>query len=180
MKLKQIAIATALVGSFSLAHAGDKGIGDGTLPDFLEKFDTNGDGVIDEEERQAIKDLRAERRKERRDAIDTDGDGEISEEEKEAARAAIRERIEARRTEHFNEVAGEDGVIDREEFGAIPHLADATDEIVDAIFARLDADGNGEISLEEFMDRLRHHGDRDQDGEPRPRLGDGPEEPAGE
>ena len=89
MKLKQIAIATALVGSLSLAQAGDKGIGDGTLPEFLEKFDTNEDGVIDEEERQAIKELRKERREERRDAIDTDGDGEISDEEKEAARAAI-------------------------------------------------------------------------------------------
>ena len=96
MKLTQIAIVTALAGSLTIAQAGDKGVGDGTLPEFLQQFDTNEDGKIDTEERQAIKELRDERRKERRDAIDTDGDGKISGEEKKAAHAAIRERIEER------------------------------------------------------------------------------------
>ena len=75
MKLAKVAIVTALVGSITAAQAGDKRVGDGTLPEFLQQFDTNEDGKIDTEERQAIKELRDERRKERRDAIDTDGDG---------------------------------------------------------------------------------------------------------
>lgn len=164
MKLKQIAIITALAGSVTIAQAGDKGIGDGTLPEFLQDFDTNGDGEIDAEERQAIKELREERRKERRDAIDTNDDGEISEEEREAARAALRERIEARRAEHFAKIAGEDGLLTKEEFEAIPALADTPQEIIDAMFARLDEDGDGEVTLEEFTSRLRRHrhrGDRD-------------------
>ncbi|MDB4544915.1 EF-hand domain-containing protein [Akkermansiaceae bacterium] len=168
MKLKKIAIITALAGSVSLAQAGDKRVGDGTLPEFLQQFDTNEDGMIDEEERQAIKELREERRKERRDAIDTNDDGEISEEEKEAARAAIRERIEARRAEHFARIAGEDGLLSKEEFEAIPALADTPQEIIDAMFARLDADGSGDVTLEEFMDRLRRHRDGPRP-DPRPR-----------
>ena len=174
MKLKQIAIATAFVGSISLAQAGDKGIGDGTLPEFLQQFDTNDDGIIDAEERQAIKDLRDERRQERRDAIDTNDDGEISDEEREAARAAIRERIEARRAEHFAKIAGEDGLLTKEEFAAIPALADTPQEIIDAMFARLDEDEDGNVTLEEFNSRLRRHRHRgDRDDEPRPRP-DGP------
>ena len=181
MKLKQIAILTALAGSVTVAQAGDKGIGDGTLPEFLQQFDTNEDGKIDREERQAIKDLREERRKERRDAIDTDGDGEISDEEKEAARDAIRERIEARRAEHFAEIAGEDGLLTREEFGAIPGLSDVPEEIVDAMFARLDGDESGDVTLEEFNSRLRrhHHGPR-PDPRPRPDGPGGEEPPVGE
>ena len=162
MKLAQIAIVTALVGSITAAQAGDKRVGDGTLPEFLQQFDTNEDGKIDAEERQAIRELRDERRKERRAAIDTDGDGKISAEEKKAAHAAIRERIEDRRAERFAEIAGDDGLLTREEFGGIPGLANIPEEIADAMFARLDADKSGDVTLEEFNSRLRrhHHGPR--------------------
>ena len=172
MKLTQIAIVTALAGSLTIAQARDKGVGDGTLPEFLQQFDTNEDGKIDTEERQAIKELRDERRKERRDAIDTDGDGKISGEEKKAAHAAIRERIEERRAEHFAEIAGDDGLLTRAEFCAIPALADLSAEVADAMYARLDADESGDVTLEEFNSRLRrhHHG-------PKPGPKPGPEGP---
>ena len=170
MKLAQIAIVTALVSSITAAQAGDKRVGDGTLPEFLQQFDTNEDGKIDAEERQAIKELRDERRKERRDAIDTDGDGKISGEEKKAAHAAIRERIEDRRAEHFAEIAGDDGLLTRAEFCAIPALADLTAEVADAMFARLDADESGDVTLEEFNNRLRRHHHKPKPG-PKPGHG---------
>ena len=56
-----------------------------STPPFLE-YDLNEDGVLDEEERQAAKDARKNRAKEKRASWDTDEDGEISEEEREAAR----------------------------------------------------------------------------------------------
>ncbi len=173
MKLRQIAIVTALAGSLTVAQAGDKGVGDGTLPEFLQQFDANEDGKIDTEERQAIKELRDERRKERRDAIDTDGDGKISGEEKKAAHAAIRERIEERRAEHFAEIAGEDGLLTRAEFCAIPALADVSAEVADAMFARLDADESGDVTLEEFNNRLRRHHHKPKPG-PKPGHGGKP------
>ena len=64
---------------------GGKVFGNGTLPEFLVKYDLNEDGVLDEEERQAAKDARKNRAKERRALWDTDEDGEISKEEREAA-----------------------------------------------------------------------------------------------
>lgn len=173
MKLTKVAIVTALVGSITAAQAGDKRVGDGTLPEFLQQFDTNEDGKIDTEERQAIKELRDERRKERRDAIDTDGDGKISGEEKKAAHAAIRERIEDRRAEHFAEIAGEDGLLTRAEFCAIPALADVSAEVADAMFARLDADESGDVTLEEFNNRLRRHHHKPKPG-PKPGHGGKP------
>jgi len=65
----------------------------------MEKFDTNGDGELSEEERAAAKaemearrdERRAEMEKKRAEFLgkyDTDGDGELSEEERKAAREA--------------------------------------------------------------------------------------------
>ncbi|MDF1712725.1 MAG: hypothetical protein P1U90_10845 [Akkermansiaceae bacterium] len=157
MKLANILITGALLGGVAMAQDDEKTFGDGGLPEFLQQYDTNDDGVIDEEERQAIKAARKAAREERRAEIDTDGDGEISSEEREAAREAIRERIAAKRAEKFAEIAGEDGVLSLEEFAALPPLQRASEERVASIFARLDADDSGDVSLEEFNMRLRGH-----------------------
>ena len=58
MKLKNILIAGTLLGGTSLAQADDRSFGDGTLPEFLQQYDVNEDGVLDEEERQAVRDTR--------------------------------------------------------------------------------------------------------------------------
>lgn len=156
MKFKSLIIVSALLGSATAAHA-EKSFGDGTLPEFLQEYDVNEDGKIDEEERQAIKAARKAAREAHRAEIDTDGDGEISKEERETARDAIRTEIEAKRAEKFAEIAGEDALISAEEFAAIPHLENAPAELIEALFGRLDADESGDMSLEEFTARLRHH-----------------------
>lgn len=156
MKFKSLMIVSTLLGSATAAHA-EKTFGDGTLPEFLQEYDVNEDGKIDEEERQAIKTARKAARDARRAEIDTDGDGEISQEEREAARDAIRAAIEAKRAEKFSEIAGEDALISAEELAAIPHLENASAERIEALFGRLDADESGDITLEEFEARLRHH-----------------------
>ncbi|MEN8849304.1 MAG: hypothetical protein ABF377_14690 [Akkermansiaceae bacterium] len=178
MKLKTLFIIGTFLGGASFANADEKSFGDGTLPEFLVQYDVNEDGKIDEEERQAIKDTRKAARDARRAEIDTDGDGEISKEEREASREAIRAAIEAKRAEKFAEIAGEDGELSLEELATIPNLENAPEEMVAAIFARLDADESGAVSLEEFNARLRHHRGHDQTrpghGSPGPDHGPGP------
>jgi len=167
MKLKTLLLPPTVFLGALLANADHKSFGDGTLPEFLQQYDVNEDGQIDEEERQAIKEARRAAREARRAEIDTDGDGEISDAEREAAREAIRAEIAAKRAEKFAEVAGDDGSLSLEELAAIPHLAEASEERIASLFARMDADGSGDISLEEFNSRLRkhgrHHRDRDHD-----------------
>ncbi|MFT6863562.1 MAG: Ca2+-binding EF-hand superfamily protein [Akkermansiaceae bacterium] len=158
MKLKNILIVGTLLGGASLAHADERTFGDGTLPEFLRQYDVNEDGFIDEEERQAIKDTRKDARDQRRAEIDTDGDGKISHDEREAAREAIRAKIAEKRTEKFSNIAGEDGVLSLEEFATLPPLARASKGRVASIFARLDDDESGDVSLEEFNARLRKYG----------------------
>ena len=172
MKLKYILIAGALFGGNALAQDEGRSFGDGTLPEFLQQYDVNEDGVIDEEERQAIREARRAAREERRAAIDTDGDGEISAEEREAAREDIRERMAERRAEKFAEIAGDDGLLSLEEFAAIPGIARLPEGRVAALFGRLDADESGDVSLEEFNGRLRRsrplHRPRPGNGRPHP------------
>ena len=158
MKLKNILIAGILLGGNSLASADERTFGDGTLPEFLRQYDVNEDGIIDEEERQAIKETRRDARDEHRAEIDTDGDGKISHDEREAAREAIRAKIAEKRTEKFGNIAGEDGVLSLEEFAALPPLARASEGRVASIFARLDDDESGDVSLVEFNARLRKYG----------------------
>ena len=81
----------------AVAFAKEKVFGNGSLPAFLKHFDTNSDDLIDEEERQAIRDLRAKLREKKRTSIDLNQDGKISENEVSMARAALREQMEQRR-----------------------------------------------------------------------------------
>lgn len=157
MKLKQLLIAGTILGSASLANADDRTFGNGTLSEFLQQFDLNEDGVLDEEERQAMIEARKEIREKRRAAIDTDGDGIISPEERKAARDLMLEKIAEKRAERFAEIAGEDGVLSLEEFSALPPFKRASAERVASLFARLDTDESGGVDLDEFVARLRSH-----------------------
>lgn len=178
-------LAIALGIGIATTTARHRTFGDGTLPEILEQFDLNEDGVIDEEERQAAKEARraarAERRAEHIAEFDTDGDGELSDEEKEAAREARRAALQAKREEKFAEIAGEDGNLDLDEFAALAPFEGADPERVAGIFARLDEDEDGAVTLEEFGSRLRHHGRRPRHHRPHHRHhhrggGDKPED----
>jgi Ca2+-binding EF-hand superfamily protein len=160
---QKLAAIIAILGAYPL-QADDRSFGDGTLPEFLIPFDVNEDGQIDEEERQAIRDARKAAREQRRAEIDTDGDGEISEEEREAARDEIRANISERRANKFAEIAGEDGLLSLEELSQVRYLSKASENRIASLFARLDTDGSGAISLEEFTARLRDHGSPKEHG----------------
>lgn len=169
MRIKYIPLLGLALAFGTSAIARERSFGDG-LPSFLQDFDVDENGTIDEEERQAIKDKIAARREERAAAraernaeLDTDGDGEVSREERAAAREAAREellaKIEAKRVERFAEAAGEDDPenISLEEFSAIPGMDRLGEERVAAIFERMDADESGGVDIEEFNSRLHFH-----------------------
>lgn len=176
-----ILLSAVMIGALTMAQAQADGtndhrrtFGDGTLPDFLVIFDTDGNGVLSEEERQAMKEARRQQHHDRFvEEWDTDGDGVLSDAEKEAARAAIRERILAQRGGRFDEADTDgDGFLSPAEFRAIPavaRLAERHPEKAREIFNRLDADDDLLISKEEF---LRHLHLRRPDRTPPPE-GDG-------
>ena len=157
MRIKSILVASGLLGSAILAQDLSKSFGDGTLPEFLMRYDVNDDGIIDEEERQAIKEERKAARQSRRNS-----GGKMSLKERLAARDSIRERILSKRAKKFAEIAGEDGVLSLEELSSLPAFKNAFKERVDSIFARLDSDKSGDDSLEEFNQRLRNHRPSDE------------------
>ncbi len=119
----------------------------GSIPDWL---DTDGDGVISELERQAFAESR-------RDAVgslhaqwDTNGDGVIDDEERAAAIEELKNKAKAKLTELFLIAAGEDEVMTLEDFTAFAP-EDMPEEVVAALFAMLDKNGDGEVTLEEFL-----------------------------
>lgn len=157
MKTKYLPLLGLALGiGIITAHARGRSFGD-ALPSFLEKYDLNGDGIIDEEERQAIKDARQAKKDAFIAEWDTDEDGELSKEELEAFRQSVRDAIEAKRVERFNELAGEDGSLSLEEFAAIPGFDNLSPERLEALYARMDADESGDVTVEEFNSRLRPH-----------------------
>ena len=153
---KTLSLLAAFVGGALIAPAEDRPSGD-PLPRFLKQFDTNEDGVIDEEERQAIADLRSNLRELSRKSIDTNQDGRIKREEVEAAREILRMKIDERRLEMFQSIAGEDELMTIEEYATIPGSENLPDFVFEGIFDRLDTDGSGDISVEEFLHRLKPH-----------------------
>ena len=60
----------------------------------IEKFDSDGDGKLNESERVAAKAAKQERRAELIALHDTDGDGKLSKEEKQAAKEAFIEKYD--------------------------------------------------------------------------------------
>jgi Ca2+-binding EF-hand superfamily protein len=153
MNLKIISITSSLLISAVMANHNAKSFGDGTLPEFLAKYDVNEDGSIDEEERQAIKEERQAARAGRRAKIDIDGDGKISLDQREL----LRKRIIAKRAEKFTEIAGDDGVLSLTEMTDLKAFQNMPEERLTSLFARLDADNSGEVNLAEFNMRLRDH-----------------------
>ena len=183
MKTTLTIVATLVALVVPQAFAEDeegRSFGAGFLPGFLAPFDVNEDGVLSEEERQAAREARKETREAYRERIDTDGDGTISDAETEAARVAARARINDRRTTRFDAAdTNGDGVISPREFRAIPAIDDLITNFPERgpirariIFNRLDIDGNGEISLREFLFLLSSNRDGDSD---RPDEGERPE-----
>ena len=160
-----LAAAAISVSAWTGVQAGDRGFGDGTLPDHLAVYDVDGDGVLSVEEIQAMKDARPGRRHGWLEQWDTNEDGVIDEEERAAAHEALRQRIEERRVRHFNEADTDgDGCLTFEEFSAIPAVIALAEEHPEAparIYARLDANHDDCVSLEEFLGHLR---DRRHDG----------------
>jgi Ca2+-binding EF-hand superfamily protein len=145
-------LAGALLGLAQVQETHEK-----SLPDFLKRFDTNEDGKIDEEERQAIADLRAKLHSEKQKSIDSNLDGQIQKSEVEFARRILRSKIDERRQQKFREIAGEDNLISRDEFATIPGSETLPEFISSAIFEHLDTDDSGEISFGEFLGKLRDH-----------------------
>jgi len=168
MKLQYIALCAVLASPAAFAQSGPKSFGDGTcLPKYLQHYDVNGDGVISEEERQVMDQARDQIRKQLRDSWDEDGDGAISDQERDKARLRLRDMIEECRVTRFNEADLDgDGALSQDEFETLPGMANKLpdgQELVDAIFDRLDANDDGLISLEEFLAAVKQC-DRDRDG----------------
>jgi hypothetical protein len=148
MKLKLLPILFALT---TAAYAVPESLQTG-IPAFL---DLDGDGQISEEERQAFVDSRKRAPRGGAAEWDTDGDGVISPEERAAAVAALRARVNERRAELFASLAGDDGVLTVEEFSSLPMLANASEQAISRLFSLLDADGDGLVTLEEFLAGVR-------------------------
>lgn len=172
MNLTKILVASSLLVGAVVADHIAKSFGDGTLPRFLTKYDLNEDGTIDEEERQAIKEERQTARAKKRAKFDINSDGVISSyereslrentidkrtEKREVLRESLRKRIITKRAEKFSKIAGDDGVLSLEEMAALKPFQHLSDERLPSIFARLDADNSGDVTLEEFNLRLRDH-----------------------
>lgn len=153
---KNLSLIAFFFSGALMVTAEDRSAGD-TLPRFLKQFDTNKDGVIDVEERQAIADLRNSLRELSRKSIDSNQDGEIKRDEIEAAREVLRMKIDERRLEMFQKIAGEDHLMTIEEYATIPGSENLPDFVFEGIFDRLDTDGSGDVSIEEFFHRLKPH-----------------------
>lgn len=113
------ALVLALAGTLTAAaQDGDRPQRErrGAPPEVIEKFDKDGDGQLNEEERKAAMEERRARMEERRKKMlaefDKDGDGKLNEEERKAAREAM----EAKREELLEKYdADKDGRLSPEE-----------------------------------------------------------------
>ena len=161
MKTTPILIATSLllaagVHAQTTEPTPPRPFGTGELPEFLKPFDLDGNGKLSIEERQAYEKAMREARPKlpgRLDPWDTDGDGKLSPEEIQAAREAICAKIREIRVKRFNELdVNDDGQLSATELKAIPGI---TDEMIARMIAHLDKNGDGTISLEEFLAVLK-------------------------
>ena len=146
MKRTTLPLVLAAIAAISLqdvsAHRG------------LSRADTDGDGVVSEEEKEVAQAAREEARQAIIDEFDADEDGVLNEEERAAAKEAKEAEREAAKTERYGEIdADEDGAVTQEELEAAMPEVDA--ERVAALLGRYDADENGTVSLEEFLNPVR-------------------------
>lgn len=166
MKTGIIAISIALAAGLAMTSRAQTGtmtraFGDGGLPAFLGAYDLNGDGVLSQEERDAMRADREARHDQWVQQWDTNADGTISEEERNAARTNIQQRVETTREERFDEAdTNGDGFLSFDEFSAIPPMVRLAQEHPGApkvIFDGLDTNHDGKVDLAEFMQQLRQH-----------------------
>jgi Ca2+-binding EF-hand superfamily protein len=155
-------IQTTMIGVLLLAGGmattwAEPGSAPARLTWFLKLFDADGNGVLDEEERQAAKEYLRKKREEVIAEWDKDGDGKLSGKEIAALRQHIREKIRAKRYERFLEIAGEDKLISEEEFAAMPVFAERDPDKVAKLFGFLDRDDDGQLSFREFLLHFRRH-----------------------
>jgi Ca2+-binding EF-hand superfamily protein len=151
MKLNPSILFAALMGAAVAAPEPPGGGAAGRIPDWL---DLDGDGVISEEERQAFAQSRREASQGMHFKWDTNGDGVVDEEERQAGVDALRNQVQTRRTDLFLDAAGEDEVLDREEFGTIHPVSNLPEFVADRLFGLLDADEDGSVTLDEFLGAL--------------------------
>ncbi|MDP6637512.1 MAG: hypothetical protein QGG42_21645 [Phycisphaerae bacterium] len=130
--------------------------GEITDPETIKKFDKDGDGKLNSDERRAAWGERMEtRRQEFMKQYDTNGDGKFDEKEREAIRDSFRKRMEdwgRRRTERRYDKDG-DGELNAEEKAAMEkgeaERAAERDKRRKEFMDKYDKDGNGELSDEE-------------------------------
>ncbi|HEX9709174.1 MAG TPA: hypothetical protein VGB42_04315, partial [Candidatus Thermoplasmatota archaeon] len=101
-KIAAVAVGAAIAtAGAAYAVAGDEGGHRhgrrGNKAALLERFDSNKDGQLDDQEREAAREARKAEMLQR---FDTDKDGTLSDSEREAAKAERRGRREGRREEH--------------------------------------------------------------------------------
>jgi len=163
IKLQCFAICAAITIPAAFATDAPKEFGDCTkLPTFLEQYDLDDDGTINEEERQAMIEARKQIHQKGIDRWDEDGDGKISPEERQAAREELLKLMEEKRTKRFNDAdTDDDGFISWDEFTALPGIGDKVKQnpLFEAtatfIFNRIAGDDEL-ISLEEFLTIGQH------------------------
>jgi len=174
MKLPHLILTGLAMTPFALAEPdpqqNGKTFGEGTgLPRYLAPYDVKGphgtpDGVIDEEERQAMEQYRDQVRNQFRKSADANGDGVVCDQEREKLQLQLRQMIEEHRLDCFNEAAGDDGLLNWLEFLTLPGIVNMDDLArAEAIFARLDTNDSGDIDETEFMAAVRQC-DQDRDG----------------
>jgi len=158
MKLTIALIAWAFLATgMSVKAQSGRSFGDGTLPEFLKPYDTNNDGVLSAEEREAARQGRIERMEDALAKWDTNGDGVLSPTEIEAARKACRDAIDAIRKKHFTDAdTNSDGYLSLAEFTAMIPAPPTGAPVLTAadilrMFNFLDTDKDGKISLAEFL-----------------------------
>jgi len=164
MKTKIAAVCIALAASLATTVKAQTGtptrvFGDGDLPAITAAYDLNGDGVLSQEERDAMRADRGARHDHWVKEWDTNADGVVSGQERDAARTNLQQRIETNRLDRFDEAdTNSDGYLSFAEFSAIPPIARLALEHPNApkaIFDGLDTNHDGLVDADEFMHQLR-------------------------
>jgi Ca2+-binding EF-hand superfamily protein len=97
-KLLMIALGLSLGATLSQAQEDPGKAAQARRAELIKKYDKNGDGVLDETEKTAMREeLRKKREEERLKKYDKNGDGKLDDAEKEAMREDMKKRAEGAR-----------------------------------------------------------------------------------